>query len=97
MSITTSRWNVARKSSARLITWATASGFGTLSRTGRTLSIHCAHGTLSLRALKLAMAAESAHIGSKPLTTRSTKTSEGVTLEFASPVSLAANQTLTIA
>jgi len=76
--------------------WATASGFGTISRTGRTLAVHCVHGTLSLRALKLAKAAESAHIGAKPLTTRSTKTSECVTLEFASPVSLAANQTLTI-
>jgi uncharacterized protein (DUF608 family) len=76
--------------------WAAASGFGTISRTGHTLSIHCAHGTLGLRALKLAMAAQSAHLGTKALATTTTKTGEGVTLEFASPVSLAANQTLSI-
>jgi uncharacterized protein (DUF608 family) len=76
--------------------WATASGFGTISRAGRTLSIHCAHGTLGLRTLKLAMVAQSAHIDAKPLAARPTRTGEGVTLEFAGPVTLAANQTLTI-
>jgi uncharacterized protein (DUF608 family) len=77
--------------------WVTASGFGTISRAGKTMTIHCAYGTLGMRKLKLSMAAQSARMGAKALTAKATKSGEGMTLEFASPVSLAAGQTLTIA
>ena len=76
--------------------WVTASGFGTISRVGRTLSIHCASGTLGLKTLKLSMEARSARMGAQTLAAHTTKTSEGVTLEFLSPVTLAASQTLSI-
>ena len=76
--------------------WVTASGFGTISRTGKRMSIHCAYGTLGLRRLKLPMAAGAARIGAKPLAAHATKDGEGVKLEFSSPVSLGAGQTLTI-
>jgi hypothetical protein len=50
-----------------------------------------------LRTLRLAMAAQSARLEGKTIATTVSKTDEGVTLEFASPVTLAAGQTLTIA
>ena len=76
--------------------WVTSSGFGTISRTGQILSIHCAYGTLDLRTLKLQMNARSARMDGKTLVTRATKTGEGVTLEFSRTVSLTANRTLEI-
>jgi uncharacterized protein (DUF608 family) len=76
--------------------WVTASGFGTISRAGQTLSIHCAYGALELKYLKLQMAAQSARIGAHTLATRTTKTNEGSTVEFLTYVSLTANQTLVI-
>ncbi len=76
--------------------WATASGFGTIGRTGRTLSIHCAEGALALQSLKLAFAPHSIRIGANALATRITTTADGATVEFAAPLSLSANQTLTI-
>jgi len=77
--------------------WVTASGFGTISRSGRTLAIHCTHGTLEVKSLKLPAGAATARMGAQTLAARATKTGEGVTLEFAKPVSLGAGQTLTIA
>ena len=77
--------------------WATATGFGTLSRNGQTLALECVEGSLGLRTLRLAMAAQSARLEGKTIATTVSKTDEGVTLEFASPVTLAAGQTLTIA
>jgi uncharacterized protein (DUF608 family) len=77
--------------------WVTASGFGTISLAGRALSIHCAYGTLELKTLKLRTAAHSAHIGSQALATSTKATESGATLEFLNPVTLKANQTLSIA
>ena len=74
-----------------------AQGFGTIGRAGRTMTIRCAHGTLGLRTLKLATAAAGARIGGKTLEAKAVKNGEGVTLQFESPVTLAAGQTLTIA
>lgn len=76
--------------------WVTASGFGTISRTGQTLSIHCARGALELRCLKLQMAVQSARIGAGPLVAHTTKAGKGTTFEFPTDVFLTANQTLTI-
>jgi len=77
--------------------WVMAQGFGTIGRAGRTMTIRCAHGTLGLRTLKLATAAAGARIGGKTLEAKAVKNGEGVTLQFESPVTLAAGQTLTIA
>lgn len=77
--------------------WATASGFGTISRTGKTLAIHCVQGSLNLRVLRLSTPAQTARLGTKSLAVHATKTAEGVALEFSNPVSLAASQTLSIA
>jgi hypothetical protein len=74
-----------------------ATGFGTISRAGKAISIHCAQGTLAVRTLKLSMAASGARAGGKALAAKATRSGEGVTLEFASPVSLSAGQTLTVA
>jgi uncharacterized protein (DUF608 family) len=76
--------------------WATASGFGTITRKGQALSIHCAYGKLSVRSLKLREAVHSVNIGAHSLEMRTTKTDDGVTLEFASTVTVAATQTLQI-
>lgn len=76
--------------------WVTASGFGSIARAGRSLSIHCAHGTLEMSYLKLHMDARSARMGAHPLAIRIAKTGEGVTLEFSPMVSLGAGQTLSI-
>jgi hypothetical protein len=76
--------------------WVTASGFGSISRKGRTLSIHCSYGSLGFTTLKLQTAAKSARIGERTLATRATTTAEGATLEFSTGVALTANQTLTI-
>ena len=77
--------------------WATAKGFGTISRTGNMLAIRCTEGSLTLRTLLLATAAQSAQLGGKALAASVNKTAEGVTLEFANPVTLVAGQTLSIA
>lgn len=77
--------------------WVMATGFGTISRAGKAISIHCAQGTLAVRTLKLSMAASGARAGGKALAAKATRSGEGVTLEFASPVSLSAGQTLTVA
>ena len=76
--------------------WVTASGFGTISRSGRTLSIHCASGTLNLKSLKLQMAAQSARMGALTLAISITTREGGAMLEFSTPLSLTAGQTLTV-
>jgi len=76
--------------------WATASGFGTISRVGATLSIHCADGALELRSLKLATAPQSVRIGNRTVAARITSTASGAAVEFSEPFSLTANQTLTV-
>ncbi|MFZ3243702.1 MAG: GH116 family glycosyl hydrolase [Candidatus Acidiferrales bacterium] len=76
--------------------WVTAWGFGTISRSGRSLSIHCESGRLELKSLKLRMAAQSARVGERPLAPTVTSIEDGAMVEFSTPLSLAANQTLTI-
>ena len=76
--------------------WATSSGFGTIARVGRTLSIHCVDGVLELQSLKLAAAPQSIRVGDRTLATRIASTANGATVELSAPYSLTANQTLTI-
>ena len=76
--------------------WVTASGFGSISRNGQTLSIHCAYGKLEVKSLKLQSDPQSIRIGAKTPATRTTKAAGGVMLEFSNPLSLAAGQTLSI-
>ena len=76
--------------------WVTASGFGTIRRTGQMLSVHCAYGRLDLKTLKLPPGAHSARMGPESLAARTTTTGDGATLEFSTPVSLTANKTLEI-
>jgi hypothetical protein len=76
--------------------WVTASGFGSISHNGQTLSIHCVYGKLEVESLKLRQDPQSIRIGAKPFTTRKTKAAEGIMLEFSSPLSLAPGQTLLI-
>ncbi len=76
--------------------WMTASGFGTISRSGQSLSIHCAAGALSCKSLKVNFSARSARIGATSLATVIQTTEAGTTLEFSNPISLASGQILTI-
>jgi uncharacterized protein (DUF608 family) len=76
--------------------WVTASGFGSISRNGQTLSIHCTYGKLEVNSLKLNSDPQAIQIGAKTLATRTTKSADGVLLEFSSPLSLAAGQTLSM-
>lgn len=77
--------------------WAMASGFGTMSRSGRTLDLHCAHGSLEIKTLHLPAGAASVRLGAQALAAHATQHGEGATLELAQPVRLAAGQTLTLA
>jgi hypothetical protein len=65
--------------------WATASGFSTIFRKGRTLSIHCEAGALSLRYLKAETAVRSVRLAARVLNLHTTNTDDGVTLEFSRP------------
>lgn len=76
--------------------WVLASGFGTISRLGRILSVHCAYGTLDFKTLNVREVARVARLGGHPLAMRTTKTEDGASLEFLNPVSIQANQTLEI-
>ena len=76
--------------------WATASGFGTVRRAGGALRIHCAYGKLDLKRLMLNKAPQSARLGTRSLPIHVATTGEGTTVEFSTPFSLAADQTLTL-
>jgi uncharacterized protein (DUF608 family) len=76
--------------------WVTSSGFGTIVKAGRGLSIRCAYGQLDLKVLKLRMDAKSARIATRSLQTNMTKSTDGIAIEFSTPLSLTADQTLTI-
>jgi hypothetical protein len=76
--------------------WVTAWGFGRISRKGQTLSIHCAYGKLDVNSLKLRSDPQSIRIGGEALATRTKKAADVITLEFSSPLSLVAGQTLSI-
>ncbi len=77
--------------------WVTTSGFGTISRSGRTLAMHCVYGKLELKSLKAPAGVSNAQLEGHTLSAKVLKHSDSVTLELSKPASLGANQTLTIA
>jgi hypothetical protein len=77
--------------------WVTASGFGTIIRSAKFLSIHCASGSLEFKSLQLKMSAHSARIGTRALAAAITTTDDGSIFEFSKPVSLTSGQIFTAA
>jgi len=75
--------------------WVTASGFGTIRRSGRSLSISCASGSLEFQSLKVDLAHPTARIGAQRLSAR-VRHEDVTTLEFSAPVTLGAGQELTL-
>jgi uncharacterized protein (DUF608 family) len=78
------------------VPWVTASGFGTLSRAGQTLSLSCAHGQLELSALKLRQHAESIRLGGRNLVSAISREEGGVIHKFSKPVIVRAAEALQI-
>jgi uncharacterized protein (DUF608 family) len=76
--------------------WVTASGYGTIARAGRTLSIHCLSGTLELNAIRVWATARTIRIGGCTITTTTTASGRGVRIEFPTPILLVEDQTLEI-
>jgi hypothetical protein len=76
--------------------WATASGFGSISRTGRALSIHCAYGVLELKSLKVRLAPNSVRVGPRTLEASITTAEDSAIVEFSTPISIRTDQTLTL-
>jgi hypothetical protein len=79
------------------VPWVIASGFGTLSRAGQTLSLSCAHGQLELGALRLRQHAESIRIGGRNLTSAASGAEGGVIHKFSKPVIVRDAEALQIA
>jgi uncharacterized protein (DUF608 family) len=75
--------------------WVTASGFGTLRRSGSTLAISCVSGNLSFKSLKMDQARTAARLGGRTLAAQASVGSP-LTLEFSDLVSLNQGQTLTL-
>jgi hypothetical protein len=76
--------------------WATASGFGAISRAKRALSIHCAYGVLELKLLKVRSAPHSIRFETRILVASITTTEGSALVEFSMPISIRAGQTLTL-
>lgn len=76
--------------------WVTASGYGTIRRTGSALSVLCVHGALSFQSLRVNSPARSARIGAHVADAHFTVAESHTIIEFSSRVSLAAGETLTI-
>jgi len=77
--------------------WVTSSGFGTICRTGRSLSISCAYGELRFASLKLDVAEPRARLGNEALSARTTVKDSLTTMKFNVPIVLRADRVLTIA
>jgi len=78
--------------------WAVASGFGTIARRPRTLSLRCAFGEISFAKLRLSPQSANVTATLEGSVLQSKLSSEGAvtTMEFAQPVSVRAGQTLVI-
>ncbi len=76
--------------------WVMASGFGTIRRVGKRLSLQCEEGSLALQRLRLSWIASSARLEDKAVNVRSSPAGHGVVLEFANRFVLEARQTLTV-
>ena len=76
--------------------WVTASGFGTISRTGKTLKVSCQYGILNFQKLKLSLTNPSVRIDERLLSLQSSSKDAITTLRFTDSVSIKAGQTMTI-
>jgi uncharacterized protein (DUF608 family) len=76
--------------------WITATAYGTIRRSGRTLSISCASGSLQLKRLKTASGASSIRLNGKTLQAKISLAEDSVMFEFASPVKLGEHRTISV-
>ena len=76
--------------------WVMSSGFGTIIRVGRVLSIRCEAGWLDLRALRIAAAPAKIRVGSESRGFRAAPDGTVTRITFDSPLGLTAAQTLAI-
>lgn len=76
--------------------WVIASGFGTITRSGRRISLACTYGELELRALRLAAAPTSIRLAGQSLRFHPEADGPLARIAFDSPVRLTAAQALTI-
>lgn len=76
--------------------WAMTSGFGTISRSGRALEIHCTFGALEIRSIKLRGAPQSVLMGTRILKASIAPSEDMSVVEFSAPVTIGAAQTLTL-
>ena len=76
--------------------WFTATAYGTIRRVGPMLSVHCASGSLELKRLKTKAGARSIRLNGALLQAKASPGENSVTFEFASPVALGENQTISI-
>ena len=80
--------------------WATASGFGTISRSGRTLSIVCVSGKLTFQRLQVNLANPgklAVRLAGRVLAWKPVLQGTAIVYAFTHPVSIEAGQTLTVA
>jgi hypothetical protein len=73
-----------------------SSGFGTIIRAGRVLSIRCESGRLDVRALRIAAAPAKVRVGSESRAFRAAPDGTVTRITFDSPFVLTAAQTLAI-
>lgn len=76
--------------------WVTATAYGVIRRVGRTLSVHCVSGSMELKRLKTAASARSIGLNGTPLQARRIPGKGSVIFEFASPLRLTENQTISV-
>lgn len=70
------------------IPWVTASAFGTLSRTGRLLSLAAAHGQMELNGLRLSAPPQSIRVAGREVAATAVPAETGVQLNFAAPATV---------
>jgi hypothetical protein len=78
--------------------WATASGFGKISRSRLTLSIFCASGSLTFKRLQVNLpgARPAVRLAGRALASQAARQGSVTVIEFTQPVSIEAGQTLTV-
>ena len=76
--------------------WITASGFGTIIRSGKTLQVSCKHGILNFQNLVLNITNPSVKIDKQAISVHSSSKDNLITLKFTEPVSLNTGQIMII-
>jgi uncharacterized protein (DUF608 family) len=76
--------------------WVTARAYGIIRRSGRTLSLTCASGTLQIKRIKTGAAAHSVRLNGRPLIVDAMKCKNTIIFDFKSPITLSANNEISI-